>query len=176
MLREGGTARIDKNYEDSTSLLKAADILVTGVWEGCPDHIRLTIKALEIEKRGTVEIASAASKISKRNFPKEFLECLHAEVQTELKESAETGGISIVAISKGSSNETDMLIRRISAQKKALKTIRQKLISLLTQKYGFSKEEAASIYDSGEIAGAECFSDAKEVEIQYKIFFQKNRH
>jgi hypothetical protein len=174
LISKGGTIDADKDYSDTSSLLKASDILITGMWENWHDHARLTIKALEIEKKGTVEITSVAFKMYKRELPKEFHECLQTDIYTKIKEFSEKGSVSIIITTRGDSNELDMLTRRVSAQKKALNKIRKKLNQVLTQKYSLGIEDVNAIYEAGEIVGAEYFNDAKEVEIQYKVSFSRN--
>jgi len=59
--------------------LPEADILITGTWRSGKQYTYLTIKALEIAKKGTVELVSKQIQMDKHSLSEYFSDCFESK-------------------------------------------------------------------------------------------------
>jgi hypothetical protein len=72
---------------DIFSLLRASDILITGMWQDQGDSLKLTIKAVAIKDHDIDQLSAISKEIDKRTVPQNLLSCLGEYVESRSEPS-----------------------------------------------------------------------------------------
>jgi len=136
--------RMEKGYSNVFTLLEDSDILITGAWQNGESVFVLTVKALEVRKRGTRVITSRQVTIDKFGLPGNLLDCLSPKKAKMKQPESESRPPAIRALQEEISRQDrlieDLRKRRQTEERKlemmAVIEKRKKAIAKLIQKPG----------------------------------------